>query len=71
MLIRVIYQNDRHDLVKPVLLDKLIASNKIKKFLRSEGWTTVGTDRIRGKGGYYEGHDRRGHVMYSQEAGIV
>jgi hypothetical protein len=70
MLIRVTYQNDKHDLIKPLLLDHYISSNKIKKFLRSEGWITVGTDKIRGKGGHYEGPERRKNVEFRQEARI-
>ena len=59
MPIRVIYQNDGIDSVDPSFLDELIAANKIKKFFRSEGWTTVGTDPLRGRGGNYEGRERR------------
>jgi hypothetical protein len=59
MLIKVIYQDDKHDMVKPVMLDTLLFAHKIKQFLRSEGWVTVGVDTIRGKGGYYEGPERR------------
>ena len=70
MLIRVIYQNDKHDMIKPVLLDSFMSSNKIKKFLRSEGWITIGTDQIRGKGGHYEGPERRKNVSSNQEAHI-
>jgi hypothetical protein len=62
MLIKVIYQNDKHDMLKPMMLDTLLFANKVKKFLRSEGWVTVGVDRIRGTGGYYEGPDRRRNV---------
>ena len=46
-------------MVKPLFLDELIALGKIKKFLRSEGWVTIGIDPIRGTGGYYTGPDRR------------
>jgi PAS domain S-box-containing protein len=59
MLIKVLYQNNEYDVVNPLLLDKLIASGKIKKFLRSEGWATIGIDPIRGTGGYYGGPERR------------
>lgn len=59
MLIRVIYQNDKHDMVKPHHLDELISSNKIKKFLRSQGWVTIGVDPVRGMGGTYNGPERR------------
>lgn len=51
MFIRVMYQNGELGMVKPFQLDKLIASGKIKKFLRSEGWVTIGVGPIRGMGG--------------------
>jgi hypothetical protein len=61
MLIEVMYQNNEYGMVKPFLLDKLIASGKIIKFLRSDGWVTIGVDRIRGarNGGCYKGPERR------------
>jgi hypothetical protein len=59
MLIRVIYKNNECGMVKPFLLDELIASGKIIKFLRSEGWVTIGLDRIRVSDYRYKGTDRR------------
>jgi len=59
MLIKVLYQNNEYDAVNPLFLDKLIASGKIKKILRSEGWATIGIDPMRGTGGYYGGPERR------------
>jgi len=59
MLIKIIYQNDKYDMVKPIMLDTLLSANKIRKFLRSEGWITVGVDTIRGTAEYYEGPERR------------
>ncbi len=53
------YDNDTIDVVEPSFLDGLIASKKIKKFLRSEGWANVATDPVRGSGGRYEGPERR------------
>jgi len=47
MLIKVIYQTDEIDVVESSQLDMLISSNKIKKFLRFDGWVTVGIDPIR------------------------
>jgi perosamine synthetase len=55
MPIKVVYENE----VESSLLDELIASNKIRKFLRSDGWATVGIDPIRGHGGSYKGSERR------------
>jgi len=59
MLIKVMYQNNEYGVVKPFLLDDLIASGKIRKFLRSEGWVTVGMDRIRLSDYRYPGPERR------------
>ncbi len=55
MPVKAIYENE----IEPSLLDELIASNKIRKFLRSDGWATVGIDPIRGYGGSYKGSERR------------
>jgi hypothetical protein len=59
MLIRVIYKNNENGIVQPFLLDELITSDKITKFLRSEGWVTVGTGRIRVSDYGYKGTERR------------
>ena len=63
MLIRVVYQDNKHDLVKPFLLGKLIASGQVKKFLRSNGWATIGVSAMRGNdgrnGGRYNVIERR------------
>lgn len=59
MFIRVIYPNNKYDMVKDFILDKLIISGKITKFYRSSGWVTIGQDPIRGMGGNYRGPERR------------
>ena len=59
VLIEVFFQNNQFGMIKPLLLDKLISADRIKKFRRSEGWATIGIDPIRGTGGYYSGRDRR------------
>jgi len=41
------YQTNEIDVVESSQLDTLISSNKIKKFLRFDGWVTVGIDLIR------------------------
>ena len=64
MCVKVIYHNNEYDMVKPILLDELIASGKIKKFLRSEGWATIGIDPIRGIGGYYNCPERRNKSVF-------
>jgi PAS domain S-box-containing protein len=63
MLIDVVYNDNKHDMVDPFLLDELITSGKIKKFLRSEGWATIGSDPIRGTGGLYKGPERRNYSL--------
>jgi len=50
MVIRVMYHNMKYDMVTASSLDELIASGKIKKFLRSDGWATIGISPIRGTG---------------------
>jgi hypothetical protein len=59
VFIRVIYNDGRHGTVKPFHLDKLISTGKIIKFLRSNGWVTIGVDPIRGNRGTYSGPERR------------
>jgi hypothetical protein len=59
VLIKVIYQNDKFDMVKPSIFEELLPSGKLKKFFRSGSWATMGIDPIRGMGGSYEGPERR------------
>jgi len=47
MFIKVMYQTNEIDVVEASQLDTLISSNKIKKFLRFDGWVIVGIDPIR------------------------
>jgi hypothetical protein len=47
MFIKVMYQNNEIEMVEASQLDTLISTNKIKKFLRSVGWITIGIDPIR------------------------
>jgi hypothetical protein len=67
MLIRVMYFSDKYDMVKPFLLDELIASKRVKKFRRSDGWATIGIDPVRGRGGSYRGNERRKPSQYLLE----
>ena len=63
MLISVIYQDNKMGMVDASKLDELISSNKIKQFLRSEGWVTVGGDPIRRRNrDDYKGRERRRHI---------
>jgi hypothetical protein len=59
MLLKVIYQNDKYDMVRPSLLNELIASKKVKKFYRSGGWADIEKDPIRGSVSSYVGPERR------------
>ena len=59
MLLKVQYQNDTFDMVKPHILEGLISSRQIKRFRRSEGWVTLGVDPIRGPRTEYTGVERR------------
>jgi len=47
MSIKVMYTNGKTGTVENYQLDDLIASGKIKKFRRSDGWVFVGKDPIR------------------------
>jgi len=58
-LIKAEYPDGHIEFVTPDALDELIASRKITRFLRSDGWTSVGSDMIRGEGGSYDGPERR------------
>ncbi len=59
MLIRVEYPNDKYDLVKPFLFDKLIAKGQVKKFFRSGKWATAEQYQIRRSNVQYDGPERR------------
>ena len=60
MRIKVMYQNNEKGMVEDYQLDELISSKKIKKFLRSEGWVTIGVDPIRKESRIdFEGPERR------------
>ena len=60
MGISVVYRDNKMGMVDASQLDELIFSNKIKQFLRSEGWVTIGIDPIRRSPRYqYVGQDRR------------
>lgn len=46
-VITVKYKNGKTGKVETCKLNELICSNKIKQFLRSEGWVTLGVDPVR------------------------
>lgn len=57
--IKIIWLDEKYDLVKPDLLNNLISANKIMKFKRAEGWVTIGIDQIRKQNCAYRGTERR------------
>lgn len=61
MLIRVMFDDGRFDMVKPFLLDGLLEEQKLTSFMRSDGWTVVGRDFIRNgnKSQRHQGVERR------------
>ena len=60
MLITVMYQNGKYGLVDNSDLYELIYLKKIKKFLRSDDWCTLGIDPLReGYKNDYKGQERR------------
>ncbi len=62
MLITVIYRDNKMGLIDSSQLDELIMSNKIKQFLRGEGWVTIGKERIRRHRRKYLGRERRQNI---------
>ncbi len=60
MLIRVMYEDGRFDMVRNDMLDILVANMKIKKIRRASGWVDVERDQVRQSLGVpWEGQERR------------
>lgn len=62
MLIRVKYVDDRFDMVRPEILNRLLAAGKVREFERQEGWVMPGIDNLRRSNrnrNSYSGPDRR------------
>ncbi|TWJ33129.1 GSU3473 family protein [Geobacter argillaceus] len=61
MMVRIIYHDNRYDMVKSTRLDDLISSKAVAKFERSSGWVTIGVDPIRTPKSrqQYTGQERR------------
>jgi hypothetical protein len=59
MFITVMYGNGKFGMVKDDQLYHLILSHKINKFMRTEGWVTIGIDSIREFDGEYKSPERR------------
>ena len=69
--IRVVYKTNKFDYVSGNLLGGLITLEKIAKFYRASEnrWINVRFDPIRGRGGHYQGPERRsGAKSKEQEA---
>jgi hypothetical protein len=60
MLIRVMYNDGRFDMVKPNVLKNLIDQQAVSSFKRDSGWAVIGRDAIRSSGrSPYTGSERR------------
>lgn len=60
MLIRVKYVDDRFDMVRPDILDHLLAAGKVREFQRQDGWVMPGIGNLRRKHrNGYSGTERR------------
>jgi NDP-sugar pyrophosphorylase family protein len=57
--ILVLYGNGVYGNVKDTLIDELIEKGEIKKFYRSDGWVTIGTNSIRTRRNHYNGLEKR------------
>lgn len=67
MIMQVMYQNNKESRIDSKYLDQMIELNKIKMFMRSDGWVIVGMDKTRGAGGIYNGPDRRGMIDWIEQ----
>lgn len=70
--IRVVYKTNEFDYVSSNLLDSLITMEEISHFYRAseKRWIDVIFDSIRGKGGQYQGAERRSAAK-PQEKGFI
>jgi hypothetical protein len=60
MLIRVKYEYDRFDMVRPGILDRLLEEGKVREFQRKDGWVLLGIDNLRRRDRQeYSGPERR------------
>ncbi len=60
MLIRVKYVDDRFDMVRPDILDRLLDAGKVREFERQDGWVMPGIGNLRRTAdSRYSGVDRR------------
>lgn len=47
MLIPVVLNDGRQDMVKPFVLERLIETREITSFRRASGWAVIGRDPVR------------------------
>lgn len=61
MLIRVIDQEGRFDMVKPQVLETLLEEKRVHSFKRSRGWAVIGQAciRVNSRPDKYRGPERR------------
>ena len=60
MLLRVMYDDGRFDMVKPQMLDDLLDKKRVTSFKRSDSWAVVGRDAIRSsRSQSHQGMERR------------
>ena len=61
MLVRVMYRDLRYDYVDTAMLERLIESKDIRRFLRpiEDEWVELSASPTRGNGGIYTGPERR------------
>jgi len=59
MFITVMYRNGKIGMVEDNQLNHLIHSHKIIKFMRMEGWVTIGSDSIRKFDEEYKSPEKR------------
>lgn len=61
MLLRLMYSDGTYDMVKASRLDQMIATGRVTKFMRKDGWLDVRKGRIRSRIVHhgYQGPERR------------
>jgi hypothetical protein len=61
MLLRFMYSDGTYDMVKASRLDQMIATGRVTKFLRKDGWVDIGKGVIRSRIIHYgyQGPERR------------
>jgi len=69
MNMKVIFQNDREGVIDAGNLDQMISVDKIKMFMRSDGWAMAGISPVRGYGGAYDGIEKRGSFIFDAKNG--